>query len=106
MKNILVLALTATLPVMALTQTQVAHADDVPKNELGMITVHCQVVENAPGNPIIGFVVGNHPSELDTAKKDANLYESKFGGNAHKRHCYPQKRYKPSGAYDMNWNPK
>lgn len=106
MKKIRMLALTATLPVVALTQTQIAHAGDVPKNELGMITVHCQMVENAPGNPIIGFVVGNHPKSLEGAKKDANLYESKFGGNAHKRHCDPKSRYKPSGAYDMNWNPK
>lgn len=30
---------------------------------------------------------------------------SKFN-NAHKRHCYPQKKYHPSGAYDTNWNPK
>ncbi|MDU3078281.1 MAG: hypothetical protein E7B29_18650, partial [Mixta calida] len=61
MKKLQALALALAFPSIALTQTQAAQAADVVKNELGMITVKCQVVENAPGNPIVGFVVGNHP---------------------------------------------
>ena len=105
MKKLQALALALAFPSIALTQTQAAQAADVVKNELGMITVKCQVVENAPGNPIAGFVVGNHPNDLTAAKTDANLYVGKFN-NAHKRHCYSQRKYHPSGAYDLNWNPK
>ena len=105
MKKLQALALALAFPSIALTQTQAAQAADVVKNELGMITVKCQVVENAPGNPIAGFVIGNHPSNPNAAKDDAHLYENKFN-NAHKRHCYPQRKYRPSGAYDTNWNPK
>ncbi|MDO5031134.1 hypothetical protein [Corynebacterium sp.] len=73
------------------------------KNEFGMYTVQCQAVENAAGNPVLGYVVGNHKKTPLDAQRDADLYTNKFN-NAHKRHCYPQKRYRPSGAYDTNWN--
>ena len=105
MKKLRILALTLGFSSLVYGQTYVADAAGVTKNELGMVTVKCQVAENAPGNPIVGFVVGNHPSDPGEAEKDAHLYESKFG-DAHKRHCYPQKKYRPSGAYDTNWNPK
>ena len=74
-------------------------------NELGMVTVKCQVVENARAILLWAFVMGNHPLDPDDTEKEANLYVSKFN-NAHKRHCYPQRKYRPSGAYDTNWNPK
>ena len=105
MKKLRTLALTLAFPSVMLAQTQVAQAAGVVKNELGMVTVKCQVVENAPGNPIVGFVMGNHPSKAREAEKEANLYVSKFN-NARKRHCYPQRKYRQSGAYDINWNPK
>lgn len=105
MKKLRTLALALAFPSVMLAQAQIAQAAGIVKNELGMVTVKCQVVENTPGNPIVGFVVGNHPTNLNAAKSDANLYESKFN-NAHKRHCYPQKKYRPSGDYDTNWNPK
>ena len=105
MKKLRALALTLAFPSAVFAQTQVAQAAGVVKNELGMITMKCQVVENAPGNPIVGFVIGNHPTDPNAAKSDANLYESKFN-NAHKGHCYPQRKYRPSGAYDTSWNPK
>ena len=104
MRKLRTLALTLAFPSVMLVQTPVAQAADVVKNELGMVTVKCQVVENAPGNPIVGFVVGNHPTKVDAATDEAHLYEGKFN-NAHKRHCYPQRKYRRSGAYDMNWNP-
>ncbi|MDO5032254.1 hypothetical protein [Corynebacterium sp.] len=105
MKKLRALALTLAFPSVVLAQTQVAQAAGVVKNELGMVTMKCQVVENVPGNPIVGFGIGNHPTDPHAAKSDANLYESKFN-NAHKRHCYPQQKYRPSGAYDTSWNPK
>ncbi|GAA1471080.1 hypothetical protein CFELI_09770 [Corynebacterium felinum] len=81
----------------------VAVAQD--KNEFGMITVKCHAVRNGPGNPIVGYVVGNHVSSLSNAKKDADLYLSVFSFSARKRHCKAQRKYLPSGAYDTRMNP-
>ena len=75
------------------------------KNELGMYTVKCQVVKNAPGNPIVGLVYGNHPKNIKKAKADADLYTDKFGNDVHKRHCDTQSRYKNSGAFTVNGEP-
>lgn len=74
-------------------------------NELGMYTVKCQVVRNAPGNLIVGLVYGNHPKDINKAKADADLYVDKFGSGVHKRHCYSQPRYKNSGAFTVNGDP-
>lgn len=78
--------------------------DPQHKNELGMVTVKCQVHENAPGNPVVGFVFGNAKKDAKKAENEANNYVSKFG-NASKRHCKTQKRYTPNGAYDIGMNP-
>lgn len=75
------------------------------KNELGMYTVKCQVVKNESGNPIVGFVYGNHPKDPTKAQKDADLYTNKFGKNVHKRHCYPQPKYTNSGAFTVDGDP-
>ena len=48
------------------------------KNELGMVTVKRQVAQNEPGNLIVGLVYGNHPTELNKAKDDADLCTNKF----------------------------
>jgi hypothetical protein len=75
------------------------------KNDRGTYTVKCHVVENAPGNPIIGLVYGNDSSDLKKAEKNADLFIDKFGDEVHKRHCHPQKRYKDSGAFTVNGEP-
>ncbi len=74
------------------------------KNELGMVTVKCQVHENTLCNPLVGFVFGNAQKRSKDAENEANNYVSKFG-NATKRHCKTQKRYTPNGAYDLAMNP-
>lgn len=113
MKRLRKLALAAALPAVTLAHAQIAHAGPDIKNELGMYTVRCQVVVNDSGNPIVGFVVGNNPKSPLEAEKEANTYmEGKFKDptgkslSVHKRHCFPQSKYRPSGAYDTNWNPK
>lgn len=105
MKKLRALALTLAFPSVLFAQTQVAQAAGVVKNDKGMVTMQCQVVEKAPGNPIVGYVIGNHPKDPNGAKCDANSYVDKFN-NVHKRHCHPQRKYRPSGAYDTSWNPK
>lgn len=75
------------------------------KNELGMYTVKCQVVKNAPGNPIVGLVYGNHPRDIKKAKADADLYTDKFGNDVNKRHCDTRLRYKNSGAFTVDGDP-
>ncbi|QRP09850.1 hypothetical protein I6J22_06220 [Corynebacterium kroppenstedtii] len=74
-------------------------SDPRHKDSIGTYTVKCQVHENAPGNPVSGFVFGNHSSDPDEAEKDADLFVSKFGSNHTKRHCKTQKKYQPRGAY-------
>ena len=77
----------------------------VKKNEKGMITVKCHVVKHEPGNPIVGFVYGNHKKDPNKAKEDADSYTSLFGKNVHKRHCDTQTRYKNSGAFTVDGDP-
>lgn len=88
-----------------LCASQAPAFSDVKKNELGMVTVKCQVVKNEPGNPVVGLVYGNHKKDPNKAKDDADLYTNKFGKNVHKRHCYPQPRYTNSGAFTVDGDP-
>lgn len=77
----------------------------VQKNDQGMITVKCHVVKHEPGNPVVGYVYGNHPKDLTKAEKNADSFTNLFGDNVHKRHCYPQPRYTNSGAFTVNGDP-
>ncbi|GAB3947949.1 hypothetical protein FHE74_10350 [Corynebacterium tapiri] len=75
------------------------------KDNIGTYTVKCQVHQNAPGNPVSGFVFGNHSKDPEAAENDANLFVSKFGPNNTKRHCKTQKKYTPRGAYTTSMTP-
>lgn len=79
--------------------------DPLYVDDIGTRTVKCQVHENAPGNPVAGFVFGNHKKDPLKAEKDADLFVGKFGNDHTKRHCKTQKKYVPHGAYDSNMNP-
>lgn len=76
------------------------------KNNIGMYTVKCQVHKNATGNPVAGFVIGNHKNDPEKAEKEANNFVSRFGGNHAKRHCKTTGQYRQNGAYSTNWTPK
>lgn len=39
------------------------------KNNRGMYTVKCQVHQNTTGNPVVGFVIGNHKNDPEKAEK-------------------------------------
>lgn len=70
-----------------------------------MYTVKCQVVKNAPGSPVVGFIYGNQPKGIKKAKYYADLYADKFGNDVHERHCDLQSRYKNSGAFTIIGEP-
>lgn len=95
---------TAIAAITVASTVTSAHAlgdkDPRQKNTIGTYTVKCHVHKNEPGNPVIGYVVGDHYNDPYLAEKDADLFVSKFGRNVAKRHCKTQKRYTPRGAYN------
>ena len=88
------------------------------KNQRGDYTVKCQVHGFGPGNPTVGYVVGNHKRDPDAAETKANEFVKDFKkldkgkkkkrgektGYA-KRHCYTQKKFIKNGSYDQNMKP-
>lgn len=76
--------------------------DRVVKNDHGMYTIKCQVVQLGSGLNIVGHVYGNHKDKVNMAKKDAGQYVPKFGPGHNKRHCTTVKKYRPSGAYRLS----
>lgn len=101
---------TAIIAAITVASTMApAHAlgdkDPHQKNNIGTYTVKCHVHKNAPGNPVVGYVVGDHSKDPKLAEKDADLFVSKFGDNLAKRHCKTQKRYISRGAYNTAMQP-
>ncbi|PFG28040.1 Uncharacterised protein [Corynebacterium renale] len=80
-------------------------SDPLYRDNIGTYTVKCQVHKNAPGNPVVGIVIGSHSSDPHAAESDANLFVSKFGPHHSKRHCKTQRKYLPRGAYTTAMNP-
>lgn len=76
------------------------------KSDRGVYTVKCQVHKNEPGNPVVGFVIGNHKNDPDEAEREANNFVSRFGSGHAKRHCKTMKKYIVNGAYTVDWVPK
>lgn len=106
-QNILIaVSLAITLSVTT-APSSFAIGDNAVKNDLGMYTVKCHVTQIAPGNPVIGYVVGNDRDSAKKAENEANMFVSNHGphGTVKKRHCKAQKRYIPTGAYDQNMKP-
>ena len=70
-KNVIVGALSLTLASTILTSPShaVGKGDPRFKNNLGLYTVECQVHLNEPGNPVVGYVVGNHGKDPAEAEK-------------------------------------
>lgn len=97
-------AILASIPSTALA---LGKDDPMYKNQYGMRTVKCQVHLNSPGNPVVGFVFGNHKSDAPKAEEQANEFVSRLApyGQGSKRHCYTQKQYTPSGLYKTDMSP-
>lgn len=95
--------------VMVISAAPSAQAVQGPrvKNDLGMFTVRCHAHDNAPGNNVRGYIVGNHQNNPDAAERDAKRYLSKHGahGKVTARHCQTKKKYQPSGAYTASMRP-
>ena len=102
MKKLQALALALAFPSIALTQTQAAQAADVVKNELGMITVKCQVAKTESDHGIVGYVYGNHKTSIPIAEQDAEQFVPKFGPGNEKQNCSTVEKYLPSRAYDLH----
>lgn len=113
-KNVVVGALSLTLASTILTSPShaVGKGDPRFKNNLGLSTVECQVHLNEPGNPVVGYVVGNHGKDPAEAEKEANDFVSRFNDpekpekRPTKSHCHTVKKYRQSGAYGTDWQPK
>lgn len=100
--------LSALVAVSCLGPLAYALGPDDPraKNNKGMYTVKCQVHKNTTGNPVVGFVIGNHKNDPEKAEKEANKFVSRFGDKHAKRHCKTTAHYRQNGAYSVNWTPR
>lgn len=55
--------------------------------------MRCHVHENTPGDPVVGYVIGNDPDKKELAEGDVNWFISKFGAGVSKRHCETRTRH-------------
>lgn len=72
-------------------------------NQHGTWTVKCHVHELAPGNNVVGYVVGHSGKSADEAERSAANWLAKFvDKKVDKRHCYAQRKFIQEGAYDTS----